>query len=141
MIRFPFRSRQVLFIIPVVIAIAATFLLVAWTRPVPRIVVEPQTQDLGEIPQQHLELTYTVRNEGKSSLHIEDVTTTCGCTQAAVDQATIPPGGSTLLRVTMDPQNDNLYGNLFRVITIRSNDPVAPEAKVDFHVSIPKPGG
>ena len=138
---FRFRSRQVLIIVLLVIIIAATFLVAAWTRPVPRIVVEPPTQDLGERPQQYLELTYTVRNEGNSILHIDAVSTTCGCTKAAVDQETIPPGATTLLRVTMDPQKDNLYGNLFRVITIRSNDPTTPEAKVDFHVSIPKPGG
>ncbi len=123
------------------LAAGAVFALVAWTRPVPRIVIEPPSQDLGEVPQQHLELTYTVRNEGKGALYISEVTTTCGCTKAAVDKTTVLPGESTLLRVTMDPQNLNLYGNLYRAITVRSNDPAMPEAKVDFHVSIPKPGG
>lgn len=134
------RSHPIRILIPIALAMTvAVFLLAFWMRPVPRIRVEPPTQDLGEMPQQHLELAYTVRNEGKSALHIEDVTTTCGCTKATVEEAIIPPGGSTQLRVTMDPQNDNLYGNLFRVITVRSNDPATPEAKVDFRVSIPRP--
>jgi hypothetical protein len=124
----------------VVLTLAMVSVSVAWTRPVPRIVVEPLSQDLGDLPQQRLELIYTVRNEGETSLHIDDVSTTCGCTKASVDEHTIPPGGTTRLQVTMDPQQDNLYGNLFRVITIRSNDPITPAAKVDFHVSIPKPG-
>lgn len=80
------------------------------------------------------------RNTGKIALQIEQLSTSCNCTKASVDQATIAPGGSTVLRVTMDPQEDNLYGNLFRVITIRSNDPATPQAKVDFRVTIPKPG-
>ncbi len=119
---------------------AAISLFVAWAWPVPRIVVEPASQDLGERLQEHLELTYAVRNTGKNTLQIEQLSTSCNCTKASVDQATIAPGGSTVLRVTMDPQEDNLYGNLFRVITIRSNDPATPQAKVDFRVTIPKPG-
>ncbi len=133
------RSRRVLAGASAVFLLAAAFWLVAWTRPVPRIVVEPSTQDLGERPQEHLELTYAVRNEGKGTLHIETVSTPCGCTHAAVDQMTVAPDESTVLRVTMDPQKDNLYGNLFREITIRSDDPAAPDIKVGFHVSIPKP--
>ncbi len=141
MVSVLFRARRKLLLVPatlVIVVVAA--LLIAWARPEPRIVVEPRSQDLGERPQQHLELDYTVRNEGNSALQIEEVTTTCACTKGAVDELIIAPGRSTVLRVTMDPQKDNLYGNLFRVVTLRSNDPAAPKTRVDFHVSIPKPG-
>lgn len=140
MIASIFRPRRILVFIVAILALAAVSLRVAWAWPVPRIVVDPPSQDLGERSQEHLELAYTVRNVGKSTLQIEQLSTTCSCTKASVDQATIPPGGSTTLRVTMDPQKDNLYGNLFRVITIHSNDPASPQAQVDFHVTIPKPG-
>lgn len=141
MIDVLFRTRWKLLLVPVVLVITAlAALLIAWARPAPRIVVEPKSQDLGELPQQHLELVYTVRNEGNSPLQIEEVTTSCACTKGAVEESTIAPGRFTLLRVTMDPQKDNVYGNLFRVITLRSNDPAAPKTQVDFRVSIPKPG-
>jgi len=107
----------------------------------PRIVVEPTSQDLGEVPQEPLELTYTVRNEGDSPLQIEKVDTSCGCTRATVDRETIPPSESAQLRVVLDPTEDNLYGNLLRVIYIRSNDPDNPEVEVEFRVTIRKPEG
>lgn len=140
MIPVALNVRRILILVPVVLALAVSaLLLIAWARPMPRIAVEPKSQDLGEQPQQHLELTYTVRNEGSSALEILEVTTTCACTKGVVEQTSIPPGGSTILRVTMDPAQDNLYGNLFRVITLKTNDPAAPKTHVDFHVSIPKP--
>lgn len=138
---FTSRSRRLLMGIAVAILGAVVTLLAAWAWSLPRIAVEPASQELGEKPQQHIELTYTVRNEGKSPLRIEEVTTTCGCTKASVDQETVAPGESTVLHVTMDPQQDNLYGNLLRVITIRSNDPATPQVQVDFRVQIRKPDG
>jgi hypothetical protein len=107
----------------------------------PRIVVEPAAQDLGERPQEPLALTYTVRNEGQAPLIIEKVSTSCGCTKAAVDREVIPPGESATLQVTLDPTEDDLYGDLLRVIYVRSNDPQNPEVQVEFRVLIGKPEG
>ncbi len=61
-----------------VIVAVAGLLLVACSSAPPQIVVEPATQDLGEVPQQPLELIYTVRNEGGSALEIEKTSTSCG---------------------------------------------------------------
>lgn len=121
-------------------ALAALWMAACGDAP-SQIVVEPTTQDLGEVLQQPLELSYTVRNQGGSPLQIEKISTSCGCTEAVVDQETIPPGESTQLRVTLDPTEDDLYGNLVRVITIRSNDPETPEAKAEFRVTIQRPEG
>ncbi len=60
--------------------------LAAWAWSLPRIAVEVASQDLGEKPQQHLELKYKVRNEGNSVPRIEEVTTTCSCTKASVER-------------------------------------------------------
>ena len=116
-------------------------LLSACSSSPPRIVVEPDSQDLGEIPQKPLELTYTVRNDGGSPLTIEKISTSCGCTYAEIDKDTLSPGETTILRVTLDPTEDNLYGNLTRVIYLRSNDPETPEAEAEFRVKILKPDG
>lgn len=116
-------------------------MLSACTSASPSILIEPSSQELGERPQQVIELTYTVRNQGNSPLKIDQVTTSCGCTKASVEQDTIPPNGETILHVTMDPAQLNLYGNINRIITLSTNDPAHPQAQVSFHVIIPLPGG
>lgn len=107
----------------------------------PRIVVEPPSKDLGEVPQKPLEISYTIRNEGGSDLIIEKISTSCGCTSATVDKNIISPGDTASLQVTLDPIADNLFGNLTRVIYVRSNDPKTPEAEVEFRVIILNPDG
>ena len=129
------------FLIWLALLLAFGLLLTACSKPPPRIVVEPAAQDLGERPQELLELTYTVRNEGGSPLEITRVSASCDCTKAVLDRNVIPPGESAQLRVTLDPVEDNLYGNILRVIYLRSNDPDTPEAEVEFRVSILKPEG
>ncbi len=117
-------------------------LTLAGCRPAaPRIVVEPAVKNLGERPQEPLALTYTVRNEGTAPLIIEKVSTSCGCTKAWVDREKISPGESATLQVTLDPTEDDLYGDLLRVIYLRSNDPQNPEVQVEFRVLIRKPEG
>jgi hypothetical protein len=123
------------------LVVVAAVLLTACGDSPPRIVVEPASQDLGDVPQEPLELAYTVRNEGGSPLRIEKVSVSCDCTTAIVKPDTIPPGGSAELRVTLDPTEDNLYGNLLRVIYLRSNDPAAPEVEVEFRVTIRRQEG
>jgi hypothetical protein len=120
------------------LAVVAIFLAACGSSP-PRIVVEPASQDLGEMPQEPIELSYMVHNEGGTTLQIEKVSTSCGCTKATVDSDTISPGSSTTLRVTLDPTEENMYGNLLRVVYVRSNDPNRSEVEVEFRVSIRKP--
>lgn len=106
----------------------------------PAVSIEPASQDLGERPQQPLELSYTVRNMGGSMLLIKKITTSCDCTKASVDRTEIPAGQAANLRVTLDPGEDNLYGNVLRVVYLRSNDPQRPEVEAEFRVTIQKPG-
>lgn len=120
------------------LVVVAGFLLTACSASPPRIVVEPPSQDLGERPQELIELTYTIRNEGGSPLKIEKLSTSCGCTRAEVDKEVLAPGESTKMRVTLDPTEDDLYGNILRVVYIRSNDPAHPEVEVEFRVTIYK---
>ena len=115
-------------------------LLAACGNAPPRIVVEPSSQDLGERPQQPVELSYTVRNTGGGPLLIKKITTSCDCTKASVDRAEIPAGQAANLTVTLDPAEDNLYGNILRVVYLRTNDPQRPEAEAEFRVTIRKPG-
>ena len=127
-------------IVLLILAGTALFVLAACAKKSPpRILVEPASQELGEIPQQKIELTYTVRNEGKSDLQILKISTSCDCTKAVIDQNQIAPGQSAVLTVTLDPTEDNLYGDVTRLIYLRSNDPENPEASVEFHAIIQLP--
>ncbi len=105
----------------------------------PRIVIEPARQELGEVPQQLIELTFTVRNEGGSPLTIQKISTSCDCTKAEISLDEIPAGGTAELRVSLDPLEDHLYGSITRVVYIRSNDPEQPEAQAKFHALIQGP--
>lgn len=122
-----------------ILVCAALFVLTACAKKAPRIAVEPAAQELGELPQQKIELVYTVRNEGQSDLEILKISTSCDCTEAVIDQNQIAPGQSAILTVTLDPTEDNLYGDITRLIYLRSNDPENPEVSVEFHVIIKKP--
>lgn len=106
----------------------------------PAVSIEPAAQDLGERPQQLVELTFTVRNTGGSTLAISKITTSCECTKASMDRIEIPAGESEQLRVKLDPVEDNLYGNILRVVYLRTNDPKRPEVEAEFRVTIQKPG-
>jgi hypothetical protein len=58
-----------------------------------------------------------------------------------MEKSVIPPGESAELRVKFDPAEDNLFGEIQRIIYLRSNDPIQPEAEVEFRVTIQKPEG
>lgn len=131
-------SKPIFLLILICIAI---FALSACAKKTPRIVVEPASQELGEVPQQKIELTYTVRNEGESELQILKISTSCDCTKATIDQDQIAPGQSAVLTVTLDPIEDNLHGDVTRLVYLRSNDLENPEVSVEFHAIIQLPEG
>ena len=131
------RRRRVSFIMLVLVGL---FLLPACGKSPPRIAVEPAVQELGEVPQKLIELKYTVKNEGESDLQILKISTSCDCTKAFLEQGKISAGQSAVLTVALDPTEDNLYGDVTRVIYLRSNDPENPEVSVEFHAFIVKAG-
>lgn len=116
-------------------------LLSACNNKAPKISVEPALQDLGTRPQQLIDLVFEVRNTGNADLVIEKVSVSCECTTAEMEKSVIPPGESAELRVKFDPAEDNLFGEIQRIIYLRSNDPIQPEAEVEFRVTIQKPEG
>ena len=115
-------------------------LLTACNNKAPIITIEPALQDLGNQPQQLVDLVYVVKNTGNADLVIAKVSVSCECTTAELEKNTIQPGESAELRVKFDPAEDNLYGEIQRIIYLRSNDPDKPEAEAEFRVTIHKPG-
>ena len=121
--------------------ILLTGILTACGGKAPQISIEPALQNLGTQPQQLIDLVYTVKNNGNADLVIEKVSVSCECTTAELEKNTIPPGESAELRVKFDPAEDNLFGDIQRIIYLRSNDPEKPEAEAEFRVIIQKPEG
>ncbi len=122
-----------------ILAALALFLLAGCQPKGPKIEITPAEIDLGKMPQQPLDTTYTIHNSGSQPLKIGKVVTSCDCTKASVDSSEVAPGGTTVLRVHMDPALLDLYGNIRRDITVESNDPKTPVAKAIFRVEIQKP--
>ena len=132
-------SRQRLFML--LLGFIVLGLLTACSNKAPIITIEPALQDLGNQPQQLIDLVYTVKNTGNADLVIEKVSVSCDCTTAELEKNTIPPGESAELRVKFDPAEDNLFGDIQRIIYLRSNDPSKPEAEAECRVIIQKPEG
>ena len=140
MLRWPFKSlMDGRLLLSILLTLGLSLMAASCRNAPPKIEAEPQIQELGEIRQEPIELAYELRNTGGGKLTITKILTSCGCTEAEVDRDTIPAGQSTTLRVKLDPTEDNLYGNVVRVIYIRSNDPDNPEIEVEFRANILKP--
>jgi len=94
------------------------------TEPAPRISVEPASFDFGKaLPGKTLEKQFSLRNFGDAPLVIEQVSTTCGCTAALLDDAhkVLKPGESGQLRVRLSTRDYS--GKVVRSVLVRSNDP------------------
>ncbi len=101
----------------------------------PRIRVEPEAFDFGKARQRKtLRKDFTIRNFGDAELVISGVSTTCGCTAALAAQDHVPPGGSTVLRVTFDTRTYS--GKIERDVLVRSNDPKAAIVQVRVSATV-----
>ncbi len=115
----------------------------------PIIVIEPSSIDFGDVSVAGREVyrSFVLRNDGKSSLTVTGMDSSCGCTTAALvldgvesprfgmaghgletpaDWSVIlPPGKEAELRVYYNPQiHPDLRGPVTRTITVFSDDPV-----------------
>ena len=68
------------------------------------------------------------KNEGKSTLEIRKIKTSCGCTAGSMEKMSYVQGEEGDVDVTLNTRNKN--GNVRQIITIISNDPVNTETKV-----------
>ena len=108
----------------------------------PRIELETTSLELGEMPNGEIaERVVAVRNDGDAPLVVTSITTSCGCTTAALEPMTIAPGESGALRIAFDSgaHGPELRGPLMREVTLVSNDPALPEAVVAVTATILPP--
>lgn len=105
----------------------------------PQIVIETEQFEFGEVVNGEIvSKDLEIKNTGNTTLMIEGVSTSCGCTSATVDLDSLEPGQTTSLHIEFDSgaHGPELSGEFSRQIFIASNDPVTPEARIDFVANI-----
>jgi len=101
----------------------------------PRLVLEHTSHDFGEVTQGKIvEHRFPFSNGGDAELKIEDVSTPCGCTVVLPDKTDLGPGEASYIDVTYDSAARS--GDVERVVTVRSNDPVEPERTLHLHARV-----
>ncbi len=88
----------------------------------PQIVFDKTEHDFGEV-EQNTELTHVFKfkNQGKSDLEIQDLTTGPGAQAELEGESVIPPGGEGGVKVTFD--TETLRGRRSKSVRIVTNDP------------------
>ncbi len=123
------------------ISIPVWALVIAGTFPAPvsaapRLVVDQPNWNFGSVTNAtRLDHDFVLRNAGDAGLEIKAVTLSCdSCMTVVLDETTIPPGGRTVAHCSLDTRL--LSGEVFRFITIHSNDPLPTDWIVEVHASI-----
>lgn len=81
--------------------------------------------------------TFVVTNLGDEALHISRVSTSCGCTTAALAKNDLASG--EFVRVEVSVNTSGFYGTVTRTVSVESNDPAAPVAVFTIQITIPEP--
>ncbi|HUG53838.1 MAG TPA: DUF1573 domain-containing protein [Vicinamibacteria bacterium] len=110
----------------------------ATRRAEPRIVVEPESFDFGRLrPAKAVQKEFLLRNHGRGDLHIEALSTSCGCTAALTESTTVKAGKSTPLRVTLTAPESP--GRLVESVLVKSNDPARPTLEITLEATVVGP--
>lgn len=128
------------------------------TRPV--ISIEPLMLDMGTVSMAEglVSKSYQLKNNGQADLIINNLVTSCMCTTVVLETSdgqspifgahqdenpanwsvTLSPNEEAKLIVTFDPNahGPDAVGQIRRVITISSNDPLQPTMKVEIVVNV-----
>jgi len=121
-----------------VVAAAGTAAQRGKTKSGPRMEIEPEEHDFGDVRQdQELVHEFTVSNVGTEDLEIQRIATSCGCTAAIAASRVVKPGGTTTLRVTLETRK--YKGVINRSISVASNDPARVRTvRVKAFVEVPE---
>jgi hypothetical protein len=105
----------------------------------PSIMFAEEKKDLGNVKQGSvIEGYFEFVNKGKMVLTIKNVSTSCGCTGAMVDEKRdFQPGETGKIKYTFNTEGRS--GKNEKSITIESNDPVNPRKTVSFSCNILNP--
>lgn len=117
-------GRQRLRVAAVVGVLTATSALAT-----PKLVVDEPIFDFGTRDNlQTIEHTFEVRNEGTSTLRLERIRSSCGCTVGQVTHDTLEPGETS--RITAAYNLRGRRGTQHSTLTLETNDPNQPRAQL-----------
>lgn len=118
---------------------AALLLTACSAEPAPQISFDKTNFDFGQVAQfgGKVKTTFTVKNTGDAPLIIQQIATSCSCTEAKIAEKEIVPSGETTLTVIFDPNLHEEPAEKFtRIVFLSTNDPIQPEAQVTIQVDI-----
>ena len=94
------------------------------------VIVGEAHRDLGKVePGDVQHLTFQLRNDGDTTLMIEDVEPTCYCTSSKLDMWDVQPGKIATISVRIDPSD--FVGDVTKGVEIATNDPDNSTVLVD----------
>lgn len=95
------------------------------TGPGPRLVATSKAHDFGEVLQgSKAEHVFEFRNQGDREAHIQEVTSSCGCTATVLSTKVVPPGGTARVRAVYSA--GGARGRFEKTLRVVSDDPSSP---------------
>ena len=117
--------------IVVLVSLISLCLFTPYAFASPDLQVETPTFDFGKVYQgETVPHVFEFTNQGDEILHIDRVSSSCGCTAVLVSEKNIPPGGKGELKANFD--STRFRGAISKTIYLYSNDPVRPV--MQFHL-------
>lgn len=133
-------NQKLKFLVPATIL---TLFLGACAQGEPEISIDTTEFDFGDVNiGEIVTRDLIVNNIGASTLVVDSLSTSCGCTTAELDQMQIAAGESTTLHITFDGgAHGDVTGFYTRQVFIDSNDPENPEIRVQFTANVIRGSG
>jgi Protein of unknown function (DUF1573) len=98
----------------------------AYAETGPKITFKRLVHDFGDLDRGgKVETSFEFENSGDATLQIDEVTTSCGCTSAALKKKTYAPKEKGTIPVTFNSQN--FEGKITKRITVSTNDKSSPK--------------
>lgn len=107
-------------------------------KPQPAVLVPEKSYNFGNIgPQDVVERTFIIRNNGEAPLTISRAYTTCGCTTAEISASVIPPGKVAEITLIFDAGFHETAGQTVRRgLIIENNDPTQSQAEIWIQATV-----
>lgn len=92
-------------------------------------IAEKNEIDLGTIEKSKVtNATFTIKNTGKSTLVILDISTTCGCTTSSYDKQPAEPGKALQIEIKTTPNNNGLFNETI-IVKCNTEQPIKLKIK------------
>lgn len=154
----PFSLGKALAAVVVICVIVIAAVIIATrsppSKPAPSFSIDPPTGDFGNIKKgQTATREFTIFNYGDAPLKINDVSTSCDCTQLTITydnqtspvlkksgnpeySITIAPGRNAKMTVTIDSSMFSQTGPVYRTIYISTNDKAQKNVEVTLTIMV-----